>query len=87
MGAPREPTYSLLVVAAFSRHVEALDWAALQLTPQFGALSQISPDYSFHHTKYYEPSMGPQLIKRFLVFEPMASAGCLPEAKHFTIGL
>jgi hypothetical protein len=87
MGVPREPTYSLLVVAAFSRHREALDWAAEQLTPRFGPLHSISEDFSFHHTKYYELTMGSGLLKRFLVFDHLASPDCLPEAKRFTITL
>lgn len=85
MGVPREPTYSLLVVAAFSRHREALDWAAEQLTAKFGPIAQVSPDFSFHHTRYYEGTMGTDLIKRFVVFEPIVAADCLPEVKKSTI--
>ena len=83
----RDSTYSRLVVACFSRHLDALDWAAQQLTPVYGRITQISPDFSFHHTKYYESTMGTGLIKRFLVFEPIAPADCLPGVKHHTIGL
>ena len=87
MAAVREPPYSLLVVACFSRHLEALDWAAAQLTLVYGKIIQISPDFSFNHTKYYESTMGTGLIKRFLVFEPMVAADCLPDIKRLTIGL
>lgn len=87
MAAPREPTYSLLAVACFSRHGEALDWAVRQLTAQFGKIALQSPDFSFHHTGYYEATMGPGLIKRLLVFDEMVSAGCLPETKRLTIAM
>lgn len=87
MGIPREPTYSLLTVACFSRHVEALDWAVLQLTPRFGNIALTSPDFSFHHTKYYHSTMGSGLVKRFWVFDDIVSADCLPKVKHFTIAL
>lgn len=87
MGLPREPTYSLLVVACFSRHPEALRWAADQLTPQFGPIALVSPDFSFHHTKYYESTMGSGLVKRLLVFEPIVAADCLPDVKRWTIDL
>ena len=87
MGVPREPTYSLLVVAAFSRHLEALDWAVSQLTPKYGPILLQSPDFSFHHTKYYESEMGTGLKKRFFVFEPIVSADCLPEVKRATIAM
>ncbi len=87
MGVPREPTYSLLVVACFSRHSDALNWATNQLTPKYGKIALQSPDFPFHHTKYYNSTMGTDLIKRFLVFEPIVSADCLPNVKHFTINL
>lgn len=87
MGVPREPTYSLLVVACFSRHADALDWAAAQLKAHYGVVALQSSDFSFHHTKYYDSTMGTGLIKRFLVLEPIVSADCLPDVKRFTIGL
>ncbi len=87
MGVPREPTYSLLVVACFSRHPEVLDWAAGQLTPKHGPIALVSPDFAFHHTKYYDSTMGTDQIKRFLVFEPIVAADCLPDVKNATIAL
>lgn len=87
MGVPREPTYSLLVVACFSRHPNALQWAEGQLTDRYGNIALTSPDFAFHHTKYYDSTMGTGLTKRFFVFESIVSADCLPEVKHFTIAL
>jgi len=87
MAARREPTYSLLAVACFSRYTEALAWAADQLTPRYGKIALQSPVYSFHHTKYYVAEMGTDLVKQIFVFEPIVSAGCLPEVKRFTIAL
>jgi hypothetical protein len=87
MGVPRESTYALLVVACFSRHKEALDWAADQLTPKYGQIVLASPDFAFHHTKYYDATMGTDLLKRFLVFEPMAAPECLPDVKRATIAM
>ncbi len=87
MGVPRETTYSLLAVAGFSRHPDALDWAASQLTPRFGKIALTSPDFSFHHTKYYDSTMGTALIKRLLVFDEIVPADCLPDVKHYTIKL
>ncbi|MBI2805636.1 MAG: DUF4416 family protein [Planctomycetes bacterium] len=87
MSVPREPVWSLLVVACFSRHASALDWAEAQLTNEFGSILLKSQDFSFHHTTYYESTMGTQLVKRLLVFDSMVVADCLPDVKHFTIGL
>lgn len=87
MAVPREPTWSLLAVACFSRHVSALDWAGQQLAEKFGPIALTSPDFPFCQTKYYETTMGSNLVKRILVFDPIAPADCLPNAKQFTIAL
>ena len=87
MTVPREPPYCLLVVACFSRHLDALQWAAEQLTPRYGAPALISPDFAFHHTKYYDATMGTDLIKRFLVFDSIVPADCLADVKNITIAL
>jgi hypothetical protein len=87
MVVPREPTYSLLAVPCFSRHTAALQWAQDQLAARFGAIALTSPDFTFHHTKYYHATMGTDLIKRIFVFDSIVSADCLPEVKRFTIGL
>jgi hypothetical protein len=87
MGVPREPPDSLLVVACFSRHLPALEWGKAQLASRFGKIALESPDFSFHHTKYYDSLMGVGLLKRFLVFDGIASPDCLPEVKQFTIAL
>src|SRR5437879_4502175 len=87
MGVAREPTYSLLAVACFSRHPGALQWATDELAARYGPIALTSPNFTFHHTKYYDATMGTGLIKRFLVFEPMVQADCLPDVKHLTIAL
>ncbi len=43
-----------------------------------------SPPFDFHHTAYYEPTMGPGLRKQFLAFQNLAEADCLPAVKRFT---
>lgn len=81
------PADSLLVVACFSRHPEALAWAEEQLQPLYGPISLRSADYDFHHTRYYQATMGAQLRKRLLVFEPFVPPDCLPEVKRATYAL
>jgi Domain of unknown function (DUF4416) len=78
---------SLLVVACFSRHAEALDWAQGRLQAAYGAIDRVSPDLSFHHTDYYTASMGRGLRKRLIVFEQLQTAQVLASVKNFTIGL
>jgi len=85
MSRPWVSTKSLLVIACFSRHRTALEWAQQRLGSRYGALALVSCDFSFHHTTYYEPTMGQGLVKRFLVFEAFIQPDCLPDAKNFTI--
>lgn len=80
-------SHSLLVIACFSRHPEALAWAEEQLQPAYGPIALCSADYDFHHTRYYEAAMGPSLRKRLVVFEPLVEPDCLPAVKHATIAL
>ncbi len=78
---------SLLVVACFSRHLQALDWAQTRLQEAYGPIERVSTDFDFHHTDYYAASMGAGLKKRLIVFEQLHSGAVLPGAKNFTIGL
>ncbi len=84
MGQTRPQPPVLLVVAVFSRHDQALRWAAEQLTSLFGPIALASPPYLFQQTAYYQQSMGTDLQKQFLVFEDLVAPDCLPQAKHST---
>lgn len=78
---------ALLVVAAFSRHEDALDWARGRLETLYGPIALVSPTFDFHQTRYYEPTMGPGLCKRFLAFDRLVDPGDLAAIKRQTIGL
>jgi hypothetical protein len=77
----------LLVVAAFSRHTEAFAWAGEQLSLTYGPVALTSEPFPFHHTDYYQTTMGPGLVKQFVVFEKLVEEDCLPEVKHHTNSL
>jgi hypothetical protein len=87
MSRPWVSTKSLLAVACFSRHPAALAWGQDRLQAAYGDLALVSCDFSFHHTSYYEKTMGLGLVKRFLVFESFFSPDCLPDVKNFTISV
>jgi len=87
MAKRRRPDLSLLVVACFSRHPQALDWAQARLAETYGQLLRVSPDFDFHHTTYYNATMGANLKKRLLVFDQLRPSDILPDVKNFTIGL
>jgi hypothetical protein len=77
----------LLVVAAFSRHDEALAWGRGRLEGSYGPVALASPPYDFRQTGYYEPAMGPGLRKCFLAFRDLVAADCLPAVKRHTNAL
>lgn len=84
MAEPRPQPLALLVVAAFSRHDEALAWGRRQLEAFLGSVALISPPFVFDQTAYYEPTMGADLRKQFFAFEELQNPDCLPSLKHRT---
>jgi Domain of unknown function (DUF4416) len=84
MAEPHLPTPALLVIAAFSRHDEALQWARERLQRDYGPLAAATAPFSFHHTKYYEPTMGPNLCKQMLAFEQLVRPQQLASIKLHT---
>src|SRR5438105_82312 len=87
MAESHPPDPVLLVVAAFSRHAEALDWAQQQLEQSFGPVALASEPFVFNQTAYYAPEMGTDLRKRFFVFRDLVEPDCLARTKLLTNGL
>src|SRR5262249_37056920 len=87
MAEPRLPDPVLLVIAAFSRHTEALRWARERLEQSYGEVALTSPVYAFNQTAYYEPTMGPELRKQFHAFRDFVDVEHLPEIKLQTNAL
>lgn len=81
MGSVRHAEPSLLVIACFSRNAEALDWGRQRLEEAYGPIELTSKDFNFHHTKYYEATMGSNLIKRLHVFQKLVPSDCLADVK------
>jgi hypothetical protein len=69
MAQPAAPAPVLLLLAAFSRHRPALDWARTRSIEAWGPIVTESPTFSFDETDYYEPTMGRDLRKAFFAFE------------------
>jgi hypothetical protein len=81
MAEPRPHAPVLLIVAIFSRHDGALEWAQQQLVSLQGPVGLSSPVYDFNQTAYYERSMGPELRKQLLAFERLIEAHTLADVK------
>ena len=87
MAEPRPPLPALLVVAAFSRHAEALAWARQRLERAFGPVGLAGAPFRFDQTAYYEPTMGADLGKQLLAFRDLVAPERLPEIKLHTNAL
>jgi len=84
MGVIAEPQPVLLLIGAFSRHAAALDWGCNRAGQMFGELSLESPRFEFRETEYYTPTMGPELLKTFWVFERLIDPAALVDIKRQT---
>lgn len=68
MGSVEYPAKAMRVLAAFSRHDAALDWARDWAISRWGPIALESPRFEFTETSYYESSMGAGLKKTFFGF-------------------
>jgi hypothetical protein len=84
MGEARLHGPVLLVIAAFSRHAETLEWARGRLEQEFGPVGLASDPYRFVQTSYYQATMGPDLRKQFLAFRDLVAADSLADIKLTT---
>src|SRR4051812_29047113 len=82
MGDYRVVRPVLLIVAAFSRHPEALRWGRGRLESVYGPVGLASEPFPFVQTDYYEATMGTDLHKQLLAFDRLVSPDCLPDVKH-----
>ena len=81
MGQLAPPAPVLLVMAAFSRHGEALDWAQVQAQRHWGPVSLVSPRFEFTETDYYQPTMGSGILKQFVAFAALVDPAQLANFK------
>ena len=81
MGEIREPPAALLILAAISRHPDALDWAGQQATAAWGPIAMASDRFDFVETDYYDETMGGGLQKAFFAFGSAFDPATLAEVK------
>lgn len=81
MGDIHAPKRVLRLLAAFSRHPEALAWARERVEAAWGPIGLESLVFEFRETAYYEPTMGPGLGKTFWACQRLADAAELADWK------
>jgi len=81
MGTAHPPQPVLLLMAAFSRHREALHWARRRAEEAWGPVALESPLFQFTETRYYEPTMGSPLQKVFFAFDDLVDPSRLAQLK------
>lgn len=81
MAQPKPPHPALQIVAIFSRHEDALDWAMQKIADHWGRVALVSPRFEHGETKYYEAEMGSGLRKQFLVMDAVYDPARLPQCK------
>jgi hypothetical protein len=77
---PHRPV--LLIVAAFSRFGESLDWAREKLVQECGPIALESVRFAHNETEFYTPTMGSELRKTFFAFERLIDPAAIAELKH-----
>jgi len=81
MGHASSHPPAVLLLAAFSRHQAALDWARRRAEENWGAIAHQSPIFEFTETDYYRQTMGADLRKVFFAFAPALDPAELPAVK------
>ena len=84
MGAISQPSPALLLLAAFSRHDDALQWARETSQSRWGPVALTSDLFDFADTNYYQPTMGDGLRKVFFAFENLIDPVELIAIKRLT---
>lgn len=69
------------ILAAFSAFPEALEWARAWMERRLGEIVLASPVFDFHHTDYYQTSMGGGLKKILLAARGTMDPAELPQLK------
>jgi len=84
MGQPTIHSPALLLLAAFSRHDEALQWAKQRAEAEWGPIELEGPVFEFAETEYYTSTMGPGLKKVFFAFARPFDPADLVDVKLLT---
>ena len=80
LATPHRPV--LLILAAFSRYPEAIEWGKERAKQAWGPIALQSELFDHGETNYYQATMGPDLKKTFFAFESLVDPAGLVEWKE-----
>ncbi len=84
MGAVRPPKRAKLFAGLLTGDADLFALATRRLAEHFGPIDFESDVWTFDKTDYYEPEMGPNIKRRFVFFDELASMERLAEIKRLT---
>ncbi len=84
MSQPVEPQPAKLVASLISSQQGFISDSILKLSGIYGKPDYISELIPFSFTDYYEPEMGPGLVRRMISFEELIMPDMLPDIKITT---
>jgi hypothetical protein len=86
MGTPKEPKPVQFFASVIFSGTQEPFRAEQELIGLIGTIEEKTPPASFSYTKYYEAEMGDNLLRLFLLFEPLLQRERLAEIKVKTNG-
>ncbi len=87
MAEPRPPQPVTAICGILAADEKALTEAAAALALAFGPFRLASPALPFTFTRYYEPEMGPNLLRQYVAFRKPVDPGSLAAIKLQTNAL
>jgi hypothetical protein len=84
MSVPQTAKPAKLVIGVFTPNKKIIDNLALELSSKFGQIDLVSSWMDFNYTSYYEPEMGPALVRRVFTFKRLIEQGELAAVKIAT---
>jgi hypothetical protein len=84
MAEPHPPKPVLYLCGLIAGDEDLLAQSRAALEPLMGPAGLVSPVYPFDLTDYYSDTMGPHLLKQFVIADHLDMPDKLPDLKHAT---
>ena len=81
MSIPRKPAKARLIFSVLGINEKVVEETIGLLRKHFGPICTASEFLPFDRTTYYEPEMGKDLVRRFVVFQDLIDQSRLPQVK------